>query len=107
MRQPTLFAATLLCLSLEITQAQPLPAADLPPAEASGPLDPPAALARWVALPEHPLEQRERLEQLRPLAAGLAIGVAVIDERPARGIDTEHDLEQANAHWAGFHSGLN
>lgn len=67
----------------------------------------PAALARWVSLPEHALERCERLEQLRPLAAGLAIGVAVIDERPARGIDTEHDLEQANAHWAGFHSGLN
>lgn len=67
----------------------------------------PAALARWVSLPEHPLERWERLEQLRPLAAGLAIGVAIVDEPPARGIDTEHDLEQANVHWAGFHSGLN
>ena len=66
----------------------------------------PSALARWVSLPEHPLERHERLEQLRPLAAGLAIGVAIVDERPAPGIDTEHDLEQANTHWAGFHSGL-
>ena len=66
----------------------------------------PAALARWVALPEHPLERHERLEQLRPLAAGLAMGVAIVDEPPAPGIDTEHDLEQANATWTGFHSGL-
>ena len=34
------------------------------------------ALAAWVALPQHPLERIERLEQLRPLAAGLAMGVA-------------------------------
>jgi 3-deoxy-D-manno-octulosonate cytidylyltransferase len=34
----------------------------------------PEALRRWVALPEHPLERIERLEQLRPLAAGMAIG---------------------------------
>ena len=44
-----------------------------------------AALERFVALPPSVLEQRERLEQLRPLAAGLAMGVAVVDEPPARG----------------------
>lgn len=60
----------------------------------------PAALARWVALPEHPLERCERLEQLRPLAAGLAMGVAVVPEPPAPGIDTEDDLIAANARWA-------
>ena len=65
----------------------------------------PAALARWVALPEHPLERAERLEQLRPLAAGLAMGVAVVDEVPHRGIDTEADLVAANAHWADLLAG--
>lgn len=62
----------------------------------------PDALARWVALPEHPLERVERLEQLRPLAAGLPMGVAVIAEAPARGIDTPDDLALANARWADF-----
>lgn len=57
------------------------------------------ALARWVALPVHPLEQVERLEQLRPLAHGLAMGVAVVAEPPAPGIDTEADLTRANAAW--------
>ena len=47
--------------------------------------------------PPHPLEQIERLEQLRPLAAGIAMGVALIDEPPRGGIDTEDDLERANA----------
>ena len=66
----------------------------------------PDALARWVALPEHPLERCERLEQLRPLAAGLPMGVAIVrDEPPGRGIDTEADLEDANARWADLHPG--
>jgi 3-deoxy-manno-octulosonate cytidylyltransferase (CMP-KDO synthetase) len=57
------------------------------------------ALAAWVALPPHPLERIERLEQLRPLAAGLAMGVAVVRESPAGGVDTEDDLKRANARW--------
>jgi 3-deoxy-manno-octulosonate cytidylyltransferase (CMP-KDO synthetase) len=57
------------------------------------------ALARWVALPPHPLEQIERLEQLRPLAAGMAIGVAMIAEPPRAGVDTEEDLARANEEW--------
>jgi len=65
----------------------------------------PDALARWVALPEHPLERCERLEQLRPLAAGLAMGVAIVREPAARGIDTEADLLEANARWADLHAG--
>ncbi|MBX6332838.1 MAG: 3-deoxy-manno-octulosonate cytidylyltransferase [Gemmatimonadaceae bacterium] len=60
----------------------------------------PDALARWVALPPHPLEQIERLEQLRPLAAGMSMGVAVIDACPLGGIDTEDDLERANERWS-------
>lgn len=52
------------------------------------------ALLQWVALPEHPLERIERLEQLRPLAAGMRIGVAVAP--PARGgVDTPEDARRA------------
>ena len=57
------------------------------------------ALTAWVALPQHPLERIERLEQLRPLAAGLAMGVASVGELPAAGVDTEEDLVRANARW--------
>jgi 3-deoxy-manno-octulosonate cytidylyltransferase (CMP-KDO synthetase) len=63
------------------------------------------ALSKWVSLPPHPLEEIERLEQLRPLAAGLPIGVAVTNEAPASGIDTEEDLERANARWDAFMKG--
>jgi 3-deoxy-manno-octulosonate cytidylyltransferase (CMP-KDO synthetase) len=62
----------------------------------------PDALARWVALPVHPLERIERLEQLRPLANGMRMGVAIIDDAPRGGIDTEEDLELANSQWATF-----
>jgi 3-deoxy-manno-octulosonate cytidylyltransferase (CMP-KDO synthetase) len=64
------------------------------------------ALARWVAAPPHPLEQVERLEQLRPLAAGTPIGVAVVRAAPPPGIDTEHDLADANARWAAWEAAL-
>jgi 3-deoxy-manno-octulosonate cytidylyltransferase (CMP-KDO synthetase) len=62
----------------------------------------PDALAHWVFLPPHPLEQIERLEQLRPLAAGLRMGVAVIDGPVRGGIDTEADLERAHREWMTF-----
>lgn len=58
------------------------------------------ALERWVALPVHPLEKIERLEQLRPLAAGITFGVAITDGPAYAGIDTEEDLADANARWA-------
>jgi 3-deoxy-manno-octulosonate cytidylyltransferase (CMP-KDO synthetase) len=60
------------------------------------------ALMRWIELPESPLEQIERLEQLRPLASGIPIGVSLIDEPVRPGIDTEDDLERANRDWAVF-----
>jgi 3-deoxy-manno-octulosonate cytidylyltransferase (CMP-KDO synthetase) len=63
------------------------------------------ALARWVELPPHPLEKAEKLEQLRPLAAGMAMGVAVVDDEAPRGIDTEEDLRFANDRWATLMSG--
>jgi 3-deoxy-manno-octulosonate cytidylyltransferase (CMP-KDO synthetase) len=62
----------------------------------------PAALARWVALPVHPLERIERLEQLRPLAHGMRMGVTITDDTARSGIDTEEDLELANSQWATF-----
>jgi 3-deoxy-manno-octulosonate cytidylyltransferase (CMP-KDO synthetase) len=43
-------------------------------------------------MPPSPLEQAEKLEQLRALEAGMKIGVAVVDEL-ARGIDTPDDLD--------------
>lgn len=49
------------------------------------------ALFRWVSLPPSPLEEMERLEQLRALEAGMAMGVAVVD-RAAPGVDTPEDL---------------
>jgi 3-deoxy-manno-octulosonate cytidylyltransferase (CMP-KDO synthetase) len=52
------------------------------------------ALARFVALPPSPLEQREKLEQLRALEAGMRIDVAIVDTVPL-GVDTPEDLEIA------------
>jgi 3-deoxy-manno-octulosonate cytidylyltransferase (CMP-KDO synthetase) len=53
-----------------------------------------AALARFVALPPSPLEQREKLEQLRALEAGMRIDIAIVDSVPL-GVDTLEDLERA------------
>ena len=58
------------------------------------------ALARFVALPPSALEQRERLEQLRALEAGMRIDVALV-ESAARGVDTPADLERVRAIFAG------
>ncbi len=55
-----------------------------------------AALERFVGLPPSALEQREKLEQLRALEAGMRIDVAVVDTVPL-GVDTPHDLEKARA----------
>lgn len=63
------------------------------------------ALAQWVTLPPHPLETIERLEQLRALAAGLSMGVAIV-EAPSWGeVNTEDDLNRANQHWAALTAG--
>ncbi len=52
------------------------------------------ALARFVKLPPGVLEQRERLEQLRALEAGMCIQVALVDTVPL-GVDTAADLALA------------
>lgn len=58
-----------------------------------------AALARFVALPESPLERREKLEQLRALEAGMRIACARVDHAPF-GVDTPADLDRARSELA-------
>ena len=53
-----------------------------------------AALEHFVKLPQSVLEQREKLEQLRALEAGMRIDAAIVDSVPL-GIDTPADLETA------------
>jgi 3-deoxy-manno-octulosonate cytidylyltransferase (CMP-KDO synthetase) len=47
-----------------------------------------------VALPQSPLEKREKLEQLRALEAGMRIDAALADTAPL-GVDTPEQLEMA------------
>jgi len=57
-----------------------------------------AALERFVALPRGILEQREHLEQLRALEAGMRFSVSLIDKaRLGVQVDTPADLEMARA----------
>jgi 3-deoxy-manno-octulosonate cytidylyltransferase (CMP-KDO synthetase) len=51
-----------------------------------------AALERFVRLAPSPLEQQEKLEQLRALEAGMRIDIGIVDTVP-RGVDTPADLE--------------
>jgi 3-deoxy-manno-octulosonate cytidylyltransferase (CMP-KDO synthetase) len=55
-----------------------------------------AALARFISLPPSPLEQREKLEQLRALENGMRIDAIEVGEVPL-GVDTPEDLERARA----------
>jgi 3-deoxy-manno-octulosonate cytidylyltransferase (CMP-KDO synthetase) len=59
-----------------------------------------AALERFVSLPQSPLEQQEKLEQLRALEAGMRIDVAIVDTAPF-GVDTPADLARARAVLSG------
>ncbi|HEX4272608.1 MAG TPA: 3-deoxy-manno-octulosonate cytidylyltransferase [Rhizomicrobium sp.] len=52
------------------------------------------ALESFVALPPSPLEEREKLEQLRALEAGMRIAVARVDATPLS-VDTPADLDRA------------
>ena len=54
------------------------------------------ALTKFVLLPPSPLEQREKLEQLRALEAGMTIAVARTSGVPLS-VDTPEDLEKARA----------
>jgi 3-deoxy-manno-octulosonate cytidylyltransferase (CMP-KDO synthetase) len=59
-----------------------------------------AALERFVKLPPSANEQREKLEQLRALDAGLRIDVVVVDSVPL-GVDTPEELKKARKLLAG------
>ncbi len=59
-----------------------------------------AALERFVSLGPSILEQREALEQLRAIEAGMRIDVEIVDSVPL-GVDTPTDLEKARAILAG------
>lgn len=61
------------------------------------------ALRRFIELPPSPLEQQERLEQLRALEGGMRIDIMIVDDVP-RGVDTETDLETARRFIAGSSS---
>ena len=54
------------------------------------------ALRRFVQAPPSALERREKLEQLRALALGMRIDIALVDAVPL-GVDTPHDLERARS----------
>jgi len=57
----------------------------------------PAGLRRFVALPPSEVEDAEKLEQLRALAHGMTIGVALLGPATVESIDTMEDLERAEA----------
>ncbi len=59
-----------------------------------------AALERFVKLPPSVNEQREKLEQLRALDAGMRIDAMVVKSVPL-GVDTPEDLAKARALLAG------
>jgi len=63
------------------------------------------ALEAWVTLPATELEQTERLEQLRPLAHGWTVGVALLDRASPPGIDTLDDLRLADLNWDAYSTG--
>ena len=58
-------------------------------------------LQRWNNLPHSPLEQIEKLEQLRLIEAGIEIGSFTVAEE-SLSVDTAEQLEQARAIAAGL-----
>lgn len=64
-----------------------------------------AALMRWVSLPAVTEEIAQGLEQLRPLAHGIPIGVARVRGPAVPGVDTEEDLARAEAYLMRYTEG--
>lgn len=58
------------------------------------------ALARFVAARASPLEQREKLEQMRALEMGMVIRAELVEDFP-KGVDSPADLDAARAVLAG------
>lgn len=52
-------------------------------------------LSQLTAIPQTPLEQIEKLEQLRALESGINIDVIVVDDFHSLSVDTPADLEKA------------
>ncbi|HSH97875.1 MAG: 3-deoxy-manno-octulosonate cytidylyltransferase [Methylophilaceae bacterium] len=59
-------------------------------------------LNTYATLQPANIEQLESLEQLRALWHGYKISVAITDNAPATGVDTEHDLIQVRQHFASI-----
>ena len=59
------------------------------------------ALERFMTLPVSLLEKRERLEQLRALASGMRIDVALVDQIP-QSVDTQEDLDRVRTQAIGI-----
>lgn len=55
-------------------------------------------LAKYATLPMSPLEQWEKLEQLRFLHQGIKVQVAKADGLPPHGVDTQADLDALREH---------
>jgi len=60
-------------------------------------------LLRMAGLPPSPLEEIEKLEQLRALEHGVDIRVVTVENVVPIAIDTPEDLEQASQYWLETH----
>ena len=60
-------------------------------------------LTRLMQLEQTPLEQTEKLEQLRALENGITINVTTLDDYHGLAVDTPEDLEKARELFAGTH----
>ncbi len=58
-------------------------------------------LTRLMQLEQTPLEQTEKLEQLRALENGITINVTTLDDYQGLAVDTPEDLEKARELFAG------
>ncbi len=63
----------------------------------------PEALENWVAQAPSPLEELEKLEQLRPLGSGARIGVAVVGAADP-GVDTPADVVKTEERLQGLNT---
>lgn len=59
------------------------------------------SLLRFAAWPQTPLEQTEKLEQLRALDYGMHIHLVALNHAPPAGVDTPADLERVRASLVG------
>ena len=58
-------------------------------------------LLQFASWPPTPLEECEKLEQLRALEHGMRIHLTALSEAPPAGVDTPEDLARVRAHLAG------